>query len=224
MAHEFAHAAAQHGLLAEQVGFGLFLEVGFNQHRARTADAGGVRQRLVAPVTAGVLMHGVQTRHTAADLVLLAHQCAGTLRRDQDHVDVGTRKDRLEVNVEAVRKQQRRARLDVRCDDFGVQLRLHHVRRQHSDEVGTFHRFRRFEHAQSVGLGGQRGRAAAAQADDDVETGVAQVQCMRPPLTAIAEHRDALALEGLGCRFHFCCHFTFSWKENQKILEHGLRG
>jgi hypothetical protein len=55
------------------------------------------------------LRHRDEAGHAAPLLILAAHQVPGTLRRDQHHVQILARLDLLEVNVEAVREQQRRA-------------------------------------------------------------------------------------------------------------------
>ncbi len=49
-------AAAQHGLLAEQVGFAFLAEVGFDDARAAAADARGIGEGDVMGVAGGVLM------------------------------------------------------------------------------------------------------------------------------------------------------------------------
>ncbi len=56
----------------------------------------------------GILCHGDQAGHAMTLLVLAAHQAAGALGRDQHHVQILARLDLLEVDVEAVREQQRR--------------------------------------------------------------------------------------------------------------------
>ncbi len=105
--------------------------------------------------------------------------------------DVGARFDLPEVHVEAMREQQRGARLDVRLDRLPVQRRLHHVGGEHGDQVGAFHRLGRFGDLEAIGLGLVPGRAVRAQADHHVEAGVAQVQRVRAALAAVAEHGDA---------------------------------
>ena len=55
-------AAAEHRLLAEQVGLGLFLERGLEHAGARAADAGRVGERALMRLPGRVLVHGDQTR------------------------------------------------------------------------------------------------------------------------------------------------------------------
>ncbi len=89
--------------------------------------------------------------------------------------------------------------------DVAVELRLHHVRREHRDEIGALHRLGGIDDFQSIGLRLQRCRTAFAQADDDIESRIAQVQRMRAALAAVAEHGDAGVLQRLQfvghCRF-----------------------
>jgi hypothetical protein len=100
------------------------------------------------------------------------------------------------MHVEAVREQQAGAR-HVRLDHFAVQLRLHHVGGQHGDDLRRLHRFGRRLHREAVGLGLEFGGAAGAQADGDIETGVAQVERMRAALAAVADDGDAGVCWGL---------------------------
>ena len=142
-------AAAQHRLLAEQIRLGLFREGGLQHATAGAADAMGIGQRLVEGLLAGVLRHGDQRRHAATLLVLATHQATRALGRDQHHVEVLARLDLLEVDVEAVREQQRGALRD-RILDLGVQRLLRGVRHQDGDQRRTCHRFDGSHHRQAI--------------------------------------------------------------------------
>ena len=107
--HEVAGAAAEHGLFAEQIRLGLFRERRLEHATARAADAVTVGESLGERIAGRVLVHGDQRGHAATLLVLAAHEVTGTLGRDQRHVEILARLDLLEVDVEAVREQQRRA-------------------------------------------------------------------------------------------------------------------
>ena len=124
--HQLGRAAAQHRLLAEQIGFGLFRERRLEHAAARAADAVRVGQRLgLGALPVASCATAMQARHAATLLVLAPHQIARTLGRDQHHVEVLARLDLPEVDVEAVREQQRRAlfRLLARCSLYSVLLR-----------------------------------------------------------------------------------------------------
>ena len=83
------HAAAQHGLLAEQVGLGLFFEGGLDDAGPQGADALGVGQRAVPGFAGGVLVDGQQRRHSPTLGVDPAHQVTRAL--GGDHGDVHAR-------------------------------------------------------------------------------------------------------------------------------------
>ncbi|MPM74130.1 hypothetical protein SDC9_121115 [bioreactor metagenome] len=105
--HEFRHAAAEHGLFAEEVGFRLFAERGFEDARARGADACGIRQSgFLRPATC-VLLDGDEAGNARAALVFAADGVTGAFRRDHDHVHIRRRHDLAEMDVEAVRKGER---------------------------------------------------------------------------------------------------------------------
>src|SRR3546814_7785303 len=101
------------------------------------------------------------------------------------------------MNVETVREQQAGARRDVRLDDLPVKLRLHHVRREHGDQFGIGDRFGRRFYAEAVGLGPGFGRPAGSQADGDVETRIAQVECVGAALAAVRSEEHTSELQSL---------------------------
>src|SRR3546814_10462159 len=53
---EVGEAAAQHRLLAEQIGFAFLAEVGFDDPRPAAADAAGISERDIMRVAAGILI------------------------------------------------------------------------------------------------------------------------------------------------------------------------
>ena len=103
-------STAEHGLLAEEIGLGLFAEGRFENAGASRADAGSIRERNRARIAARILVHGDERGHAAPGFVLGAHERARPLRRN--HEDVGRlgRHDRAEVYREAVRKREIGAR------------------------------------------------------------------------------------------------------------------
>src|SRR3954451_16828417 len=123
---QLGQAAAEHGLLAEQVGLGLLLEAGLDHAGARAADALGVGEHEVLGVAGGVLVDGHQARAPVALLELAAHQVPGALRGDHAHVHLGARLDLPEVDGEAVGEHQEVARgdavLDLGVPDLGLLL------------------------------------------------------------------------------------------------------
>src|SRR6185437_2446941 len=90
---QFDGAAAQHGLFAEQVGFGFFTEVGFDDAGTAAAVCHGVGQGDVARDAGLVLIHSDQMRHAATLGVSAANRVARRLGGDHDDVEVGTRHD-----------------------------------------------------------------------------------------------------------------------------------
>ena len=65
-AHQIHHAAAQDGLLAEEVGLGLIVEGGLHHTGTGAADTGDVGQGDLIGVAGGVLLHGHQAGHALA--------------------------------------------------------------------------------------------------------------------------------------------------------------
>ena len=84
----------------------------------------------------GVLLDGDEARHAAALVVGAAHEVAGALGGDHDHVDAGRRHDPAEADVEAVGEEQGVAVVEVRGDVVLVDRLLLGVGQQDHDHVG----------------------------------------------------------------------------------------
>src|SRR6266513_1519143 len=193
--HQLDAAAAQHGLLAEQVGLGLLLEAGLDDARLAAADRRGVGQRHVARFLRRVAVHGDQHRHAPARGVGRAHRVAGGLRRHHPDVEILARLDQAVMDVEAVREGERGAFLDVRLDVFLVHLGVVLVGQQHHDDVGALDRLAEVGDLESALLRLVPGRAALAQANADLDPRFLQVERMGVTLRAVAEDGDLLALD-----------------------------
>jgi hypothetical protein len=74
-------------------------------------------------VTATVLGYRNQARHAVAFFVLTANQAAGSLRGDQDDIEVGARLDLLVVNIEAVCEQYRSTLVEL-IDDRCIEVTI----------------------------------------------------------------------------------------------------
>src|SRR6516225_6633007 len=105
---ERAHAATQHSLLAEEIRLRLFLEGRLEHSGARAANALEIAEAQRMSFAGRVLMNSDQARNAAAFGKDLAHAVTRSLRRRHAHVDSRCRHNRLEVDVEAVRKHQQR--------------------------------------------------------------------------------------------------------------------
>jgi len=99
---EGADAAAEYGLLAEEVGLGLLLEGRLENSGAGAADALEIAEDERVGVAGGVLMDGDKPRHAAAFDEDLADAMSGRLGRGHAHVDARGGNDGLEVDIEAV--------------------------------------------------------------------------------------------------------------------------
>src|SRR5262249_44104016 len=139
--HELGGTTAQHDLLTEQIGLGFLRERRRENAAARTADAMCVGEGVRLRILAAVLEHGQQARDTTTLLILTTHEIAGTLGRDQYDVEILARLDLTEMNVEAMREQDRRAFRNA-ADDLLIEVLLREVGRQERDQRRTLHGFR----------------------------------------------------------------------------------
>ncbi len=192
---QFDRAAAQHGLLAEQVGLGLFLEVGLDDAGLAAAVGHGVAQGQVTGLAGLVLVHGHQVGHAAALGVGRAHRVAGSLRGHHPHVQVGAGHHLVVVHIEAVGERQGGALLDVRLHVVLVHLGDLLVGQQDHHDVGGLHGLVHFEHRQAGLADLVPGSATLAQADHDLHAAVVQVLGVCVALRAVADDGHGLALD-----------------------------
>jgi len=189
-------AAAQHGLLAEQVGFAFLAEVGFDDAAAAAANAAGVGQGDVMGVAGRVLIDGDQAGDAAAALIFAAHGVARTLGRDHDDVHILARLDQAEMDVQAMGKGQRRAGAQIGVDVVGVDGGLMLVGGQDHEDIGPGGGFGVRQHLEPCAFGLLGRRRTGAQRDGDFRNAaVAQVLRMGMTLRTIAQNGDLLALD-----------------------------
>eukprot|EP01022_Parablepharisma_sp_SALTPOND_P021784 TRINITY_DN435_c2_g8_i2.p1 TRINITY_DN435_c2_g8~~TRINITY_DN435_c2_g8_i2.p1 ORF type:complete len:1118 (+),score=384.08 TRINITY_DN435_c2_g8_i2:11710-15063(+) len=207
--------AAQHGLFAEQIGFGFFAEVGFDDAGTAAAIGGGVRQGEVTGRAGLVLVHGDQVRHAATLAVGRTHGVARGLRGDHDDVQVSARHDLAVVDVEAVRESDGRALLGERCNVLGIDLADVFVGQQDHDDVSVLDRVVDFSDLQAGLLGLGPGSAAAAQTDGDLHARILQVQRVSVTLRTVTDDGHVLVLDqGQVCVFVVENFHDFSYVPN----------
>jgi hypothetical protein len=187
---ERAHAAAQHRLLAEQIGLGFLGERCLDDAGAHDADALGVRQRQRARLARRVLLDREQRRRPGALDEQLADAVARRLRGDHRDVEIGARRDRAEADVEAVREHQHVARLQVRLDLLTVDLPLHVIGDENHHDVGPRRDLAHLADRETRRLRFRARTARRRQADANAHAAVFQIQRMRVPLRAVPDDSD----------------------------------
>src|SRR6266513_2818361 len=202
--HELGGAAAQHRLLAEQVRLGLLGKAGLEHPAARAADAVRVGEGACVRLAAGILGDREQTRHAAPLAVLAADQVAGSLGGDEHHVEIRARFDLAEMDVEAVREQQRGAALEALPDALG-EILLRQIRHQHGDHVRPGHVEGGLGDLQAVAARFLPAHPALAHTDHDVAAAVLEVQRVRSE-----EHTSELQ-----SRFDLVCRLLLEKKNNE---------
>ena len=141
----------------------------------------------------GVLLDGDQRRHAAALGVGAAHEVAGALRGDHDHVDALGRGDAAEADVEAVGEGERVARLQAGGDVLVVDRLLLGVGGEDHHDVGGRGGLGDRQHLEALRLGLGDRRRALAEPDDHVDARVLQVEGVGVALRAVADDGDRLA-------------------------------
>src|SRR6266540_500987 len=193
--YELDAAAAKYRLLAEQVGFRLFLERGFDHTGTGPADRRRVGQSEITRPFALVAIHRYEHRRATALGGNRAHRMTGGLRRDHHDVEILARHDLAIVNVESMSKPERRALADIRFDVGLIHRGDVLVGHQHHDEVGVPYRFGNLLDVQAGFTCLVPGGAALAKAHGDFHSRVVQIERVGVPLRAVAHDSDPLALD-----------------------------
>ncbi len=188
-------ATAEDGLFAEEVGFGLFGEGGFEDSAAGAADAFGVGEGEGEGVAGGVLLDGNESGYTAAFGEDLTDAVAGAFWCDERDIDEGGGLDGAEADVEAVGEHEGLAWAQVGLDVGVVDLGGGLVGGEVHDDVGPFGDFGdsindEAGFAGALGVGG-----AGAEAYAYVDSGVLEVEGVGVALGAVADDGDFLCLD-----------------------------
>jgi CDP-diacylglycerol--serine O-phosphatidyltransferase len=184
---QFDSTTAQNCLLTEQIGFGFFTEVSFNDACTTATVRHCIRQCNVARHAGFILVDGDQVRHTAALSISTAYCVTRCFRRDHDDIEIGARHDLAVMHVKAVRECQYRTLLGMWRNVFIVNLSDILVRQQNHDDVCSFDRIVDFGNIQASVLSLVPGSAALAQTNRHFATGVIQILCMRMTLGTVTD-------------------------------------
>src|SRR5690606_38803380 len=177
----------------EQIGFGFFAEVGFDDAGTAAAVGAGVRQGHVTGRAGLVLIHGHQVGHAAALSVRRTHGVERSLGGNHDDIDVVTGHDLTVLHVETVSECQRGAGLDVGVYFVALDRSDVCIGQQHHDDIGGFDGLGAFFDFQA-GVSGFFPRCAVlAQPNNDLHARVMQVQGVGVALRAVADDGNGFA-------------------------------
>ena len=194
-AHQVHHAAAQHGLLTEEVGLGLIVEGGLHHTGTGAADPGDIGQGDLHGVAGGVLLHGHQAGDALAVDILAADGVAGALGGGHEHIHAGGRDDLLVADIEAVGKGQGVALLQIGGDVLLVDVGLHLVVDEDHDDVGPLGGLGHGFDGEAGLFGVSPVFGALTESHAHVAAGILQVEGVGMSLGAVADDGDLLAVE-----------------------------
>ncbi len=193
--HQLADAAAKDSLLAEQIGLGLRAEGGFQDARTAAADACRIRKRGIHCLAGRVLVYANQIRDASALNKLGTDGVARAFGRNHNNIHIRRRNNLLEMDVEAMRKRQRVAGLQVRLDNVLVNVRLLLIGDEHHDDIALGSGFCGGEDFQTVSLGFLGVAGTRTQADNNVDAGILEVHRVRVALGTETNNRNRLAVQ-----------------------------
>ena len=187
-------AAAEHRLLAKQIGFGFLAERCLDDASAAGANGGGIGQRNVLGEARRVLGNRNEARHTATLRVSRTHRVTRTFRRDHHDIQIGARFDEFEMNVQPVPEREHCALPDVRLDLLTVDRGMLLIRREQHHEVRLRHRAGDVRDSETRALRLLPRLGAFAQANHDIHAGIPQVVRVRVTLRTVANYRHRAVL------------------------------
>jgi len=135
-ADQLGDSAAEHCLLAEEIGFSFLTERGFKHAGAGAADPPGIGQSDLARPAGSVLMYGDETGHAVALLIDPPHQMTRRFGGDHDYIHPGGGEDLVKVDVETVGEGQHLAGGESGRNRLGIDSGLGLIGKQHHDQIG----------------------------------------------------------------------------------------
>ena len=208
--HQVYHAAAQNGLLAEQVGLGLVMHGGFHDTGTGAADTGDVSQSDLEAVAGGILLHSHQAGHALAVDIQAANGMTRTLGSSHEHVYVCGRYDLLVADVEAVSKCDCLAGSQVGADVLLVDVGSALVVDQDHDDISSLGGVGNGHDGEAV-LGRLVPGLSMTQTDDNIAAGISEVLCMGMTLRAVADDSDFLTIEDAQVAVLLIIHFCHNY-------------
>jgi hypothetical protein len=207
---EGAGATAKDGLLAEEVGFGFFLEVGLDDAATGATDAVCPGEGDLLGLFGRVLIDGDEAGNAFAFSVLTADDVAGAFRGDHDDVDVCWRHDGLVMDGEAVAEEEGLALGEVRLDVGLVNATDFGVGNGDEDDVAQLHGFGGVIDFEAFFFGDFAALAAGIQTDDDIGAAFLEVKGVCMALGAKADDGAGFAFQrgqaGVFFSVDFCGH------------------
>ncbi len=193
--HQLDNAAAQNSLLTKEVGLGLGPEGCLQDTCAGSADGSAVCQSLIKSLAGCVLLNSDQHGNALAFLIFGPNRVTRSLRSDHGDIDIGRRNDLLEMDVETVSEHEHIARFQVGLDLFFIDLSLEFIRRKDHDDISLLCCFGCRKNSQSLRFSLLLGLGAFIKTNDNIKTGLLQIQCMSMSLGSITDNRDLLAFQ-----------------------------
>ena len=148
--HQLCESATQHDLLAEEIRLGLVAEGGGDNASARATDALGIRTGEALCIASCVHVNGHEAGNALALGELTAYEVTGALGSHHGHIDALRGGDLVEVNREAVSKEEHIAWLDTVLDLSGVDIAHDLVRDEDHDQISLRRGLERGENQKPV--------------------------------------------------------------------------
>ncbi len=193
--HKGADASAEDGLLAEEIGLGLFFEGGLKDAAFGAADSFGPGEGDFLGVFAGVLLDGDEGGDAFAFEVLAADDVTRAFGGDHDDVDVFRRDDGAVEDGEAVGEEECLSFGEVGGDVFGVDGSDGGVGRGDHDDVCLLGGFGGVEDFEAELFSDGAGFRFRVEANDDVYARFFEIEGVGVSLRAEADDGAGLAFE-----------------------------
>ena len=192
--HQSTYTTAQNSLFTKQIRLGLSSESSLQNTCSCAADTQCISQCQILSLTGCILLYGDQTGNTLTCLVLTPYSMSGTFGSDHGNINVLGRYDTSEMNIETMGEHQHIALFQVGLDVILVQISLLLIIDQDHDDVSTLCSFCSGKYFKSLCLSLCPGLGALVQTDDNMTSGILQVQCVCMTLAAVADNCDSLTL------------------------------
>ena len=193
--HQGTYTTAQYSLLTEQVSLCLSSESSLQNTCSCAADTQCISQSHILCFACVILLNSYQARNTLACLILGTYSMSRSFRSDHSNVNEFRRFNTSEVDVETMSEHQHISLFQIGLDVLFVQLSLFLIVDQDHDDVSQLCSLCCCVNFEALCLSLGPGSGAFVKTDDNVASGLFQVQCVCVTLAAVSDDGDRLAIQ-----------------------------
>ena len=193
--HQGTYTTAKNCLFSKKVCFCFYTEGCFQKTCSCSADCKSISQCQFFCFSCSILFYSYQTRSSLASLIFTSYGMTWSLWCNHGNIHIFWWFNTSKVDVEAMGKHQHISFFQVWFDGFFVKLCLFFIVDQDHDDICFFSSLCCGIYLKSLCFCFCPGFASFIQTDDNITSGISQVQSMCMSLAAVADDGNGLSFQ-----------------------------